>query len=183
MPSTSILTEHQQHFDRLFQRSRRRAYRLAYRLMGNATDAEDLTQDAYVRAWHCFGNYNTNSPFESWLFRIITNRAIDLQRRKKRVQMVPLESSLYDSEDGRLNAPEFAAPDSDPMQHVIDRTPDNRLVQALATLSKDYRTAILLHHVEQYSYQEIADTMQCPVGTVRSRIHRARQLLRHTLEN
>ena len=89
----------QQEFERLFQRSRRRAYNLAYRLTGNAADAEDVTQDAYVRAWHNFETYDANRSFEGWLFRIITNRVIDMRRRQKRVPMYSLDTPIQGDED------------------------------------------------------------------------------------
>jgi RNA polymerase sigma-70 factor (ECF subfamily) len=172
----------QKSFEHLFQRSQRRAYNLAYRLTGNAADAEDVTQDAYVRAWHNFDSYDATRSFEGWLFRIITNRVIDLRRRQKRVPMYSLDSPIQGDEDGQPLAHEFAAPDSDPEQIVVGPVMEERLQRALAALPSDYRTAILLCDVEQRSYQEIADRMRCALGTVRSRIHRARVMLRKRLE-
>ena len=172
----------QQEFERLFQRSRRRAYGFAYRLTGNATDAEDVAQDAYVRAWNSFDGYNPSRSFEGWLFRIITNRVIDLRRRQKRVSMYSLETPIYDDEEGQSLAQVFAAPNSNPEEIVIGPILEEQLQAALATLPADYRTAILLCDVEQYSYQDIAATMHCALGTVRSRIHRARLMMRNHLE-
>jgi RNA polymerase sigma-70 factor (ECF subfamily) len=173
----------QQEFEVLFQRSHRRAYNLAYRLTGNAADAEDVTQDAYVRAWHNFDSYDAARSFEGWLFRIITNRVIDLRRRQKRVPMYSLDTPIQCDDDGQPLSHEFAAPDSDPEQIVIEPIMEERLQQALAALPTDYRVAILLCDVEQRSYQEIADVMHCAIGTVRSRIHRARVMLRKHLES
>lgn len=172
----------QQEFEKLFQRSQRRAYNLAYRLTGNMTDAEDVTQDAYVRAWHNFASYDSSRSFEGWLFRIITNRVIDMRRRQKRVPMYSLDTPIQGDEDGQPLSHEFAAPDSDPQDIVIGPIMDERLQKALTALPADYRTAILLCDVEQRSYQEIAETMHCAIGTVRSRIHRARVMLRKYLE-
>jgi len=172
----------QREFEQLYQRSRRRAYNLAYRLTGNVTDAEDVTQDAYVRAWHNFDSYDASRSFEGWLFRIITNRVIDLRRRQKRVPMYSLDTPIQGDEDGQPLSHEFAAPDSDPEQIVIGPVMDERLQTALAALPTDYRAAILLCDVEQRSYQEIAETMHCAIGTVRSRIHRARVMLRKHIE-
>ena len=173
----------QQDFERLFQRSQRRAYNLAYRLTGNAADAEDVTQDAYVRAWHNFDSYDATRSFEGWLFRIITNRVIDMRRRQKRVPMYSLDSPVQGDDDGHPLAHEFAAPDSDPEQLVVGPVMEERLQRALADLPTDYRKAILLCDVDQRSYQEIADLMHCAIGTVRSRIHRARVMLRKHLES
>src|SRR5689334_22213445 len=172
----------QREFEQLYQRSRRRAYNLAYRLTGNVTDAEDVTQDAYVRAWHNFDSYDASRSFEGWLFRIITNRVIDLRRRQKRVPMYSLDTPIQGDEDGQPLSHEFADPAGDPEEIVIGPIMDERLQTALSALPADYRSAILLCDVEQRSYQEIADTMHCAIGTVRSRIHRARVMLRKHME-
>ena len=182
MTMISTMIGSQREFERLFQRSQRRAYNLAYRLTGNATDAEDVTQDAYVRAWNNFASYDATRSFEGWLFRIITNRVIDLRRRQKRVPMYSLDTPVQGDDDGQPLAHEFAAPDSNPEQIVISPIMDERLQEALAALPEDYRKAILLCDVDQRSYQEIADSMQCAIGTVRSRIHRARVMLRKFME-
>ena len=179
--TTQPTTTSAQQFEQLFKRSRRRAYKLAYSLTGNVTEAEDLTQDAYVRAWHHFDRYDSSRSFEGWLFSIMTNRAIDLQRRKKRVLMHSLDMLVQNEKDGRPLSHEFAAPDSDPVAIVLGSMLDEGLDRAMAALSEEYRRIILLCDVEQRSYQEIADTMQCPLGTVRSRIHRGRRLLRRNL--
>lgn len=179
--ASSVL--HQQDFELLFERSHKRAYNLAYRLIGNAADAEDVTQDAFVRAWHNFDSYDSSRSFEGWLFRIITNRVIDMRRRQKRVPMYSLDSPIQSEDDGQLLVHEFAAPDSDPEQIVVGGVMEERLASALAALPADYRDAILLCDVEQRSYQEIADNMHCAIGTVRSRIHRARVMLRKYLDN
>ncbi len=172
----------QNNFEQLFLRSQRRAYNLAYRLTGNASDAEDVTQDAYVRAWDNFDTYDANRSFEGWLFRIITNRVIDLRRRQKRVPMYSLDTPIMGDEDGQPLSHEFASPDSNPEDLVINPIMDEHLQKALSALPADYREAILLCDVEQRSYQEIAEKMNCAIGTVRSRIHRARVILRRTLE-
>ena len=183
MTALSTTITSQREFEELFQRSQRRAYNLAYRLTGNATDAEDVTQDAYVRAWNNFANYDSTRSFEGWLFRIITNRVIDMRRRQKRVPMYSLDTPIQGDDDGQMLAHEFAAPDSNPEQIVVSPVMEERLQQALAALPADYRDAILLCDVEQRSYQEIADVMHCAIGTVRSRIHRARVMLRKYLES
>jgi len=182
MPANSAIVNPENEFELLYRRSQRRAYNLAYRLTGNSTDAEDVTQDAYVRAWHNFDSYDANRSFEGWLFRIITNRVIDLRRRQKRVPIYSLDSPIQGDDDGQPLAHEFAAPNSDPEQIVVGPVMEERLQVALASLPIDYRKAIMLCDVEQRSYQEIADQMHCAIGTVRSRIHRARVMLRKRLE-
>jgi len=182
MSTLTIGTDSQHEFEKLFLRSQRRAYNLAYRLTGNSADAEDVSQDAYVRAWHNFETYDPSRSFEGWLFRIITNRVIDMRRRQKRVPMYSLDTPVQGDDDGQPLAHEFAAPDSNPQDIVINPIMDEKLQKALASLPTDYRTAILMCDVEQKSYQDIAIAMRCAIGTVRSRIHRARVMLRKQLE-
>jgi RNA polymerase sigma-70 factor (ECF subfamily) len=182
MPTTQTPRGTDQQFERLFQRSRRRVYRFAYHLLGNATDAEDVVQDAYVRAWQHFDGYDTSRSFEGWLFRIVTNRVIDLRRRQKRVPMYSLDTTFYAGDEGQSIAHKFAAPHSDPQEIVVEPILEETLQRALRALPNNYRTAILLCDVEQYSYQDIAAMMDCAIGTVRSRIHRARTILRGHME-
>src|SRR5579862_6840370 len=137
MATPSMTIGSQQEFEQLYQRSHRRAYNLAYRLTGNATDAEDVTQDAYVRAWHNFDSYDASRSFEGWLFRIITNRVIDLRRRQKRVPMYSLDTPVHGDEDGQPLAHEFAAPDSNPEDIVVGPIMEERLQEALASLPPD----------------------------------------------
>src|SRR5690349_10578350 len=98
MTTTQTTLSSQPEFEQLFKRSRQRAYNLAYRLTGSAVDAEDVTQDAYVRAWQHFDRFDASRSFEKWLFRIIANRVIDLKRRQKRVPMVSLDTPLPEAE-------------------------------------------------------------------------------------
>src|ERR1035438_5954616 len=99
-PVTATIPERNE-FEQLFQRSQRRAYNLAYRLTGNAADAEDVTQDAFVRALDNFANYDATRSFEGWLFRIITNRVIDIRRRQKRVPIYSLDTPVQGDEAGQ----------------------------------------------------------------------------------
>ena len=175
---------HQREFESLFLRSHRRAYNLAYRMLGNAGEAEDITQDAYVRAWHSFHQYDRGRPFEGWLFRIVSNLVIDRRRRQKRVPMYSLDAPVFQDADadGPSLSFEFADPASNPETMLLTHEFAEPLQKALDALPTDYRVAVLLADVEEKSYQEIADTMECAIGTVRSRIHRGRLMLRRTLE-
>lgn len=180
--ATAVTSGAQQQFEQLYLRSQRRAYHLAYRLTGNSADAEDVTQDAYVRAWNNFESYDASRSFEGWLFRIITNRVIDLRRRQKRVPMYSLDTPLQGDEDGQPLAHEFPSPVGNPEELVIGPVMEEKLQNALAALPPDYRRAIELCDIEERSYQEIAAEMRCAIGTVRSRIHRARVMLRKYVE-
>ena len=188
---TASLTEE---FEQLFQRSHHRAYNAAYRMMGNASDAEDLTQEAFVRVWASFDRYDRTRPFEGWLFRILSNLAIDRWRRVAAVAVCSLEAAgsgsrpngprrpSWSTRDGR-NATLLACladerPSSMPEQSFIRAETGLRVRRALLALPGDYRKAVVLADVQGYSYEEIAQHVGCPVGTIRSRLHRGRQLLR-----
>lgn len=176
-------TQCREEFEILFLRSHKRIFNLAFRMLGNAGEAEDVTQDAFVRAWQNFHHYDRSRPFEGWIYRIVTNLVIDRRRRQKRVPMYSLDAPLSNES---LDAPvafEFADTSDDPATRLMADQFDESLQSALAALPADYRTAVLLADVEERSYQEIADTMNCAIGTVRSRIHRARLMLRRSMEN
>lgn len=168
----------EQEFEALYTRSQRRAYNLAYRLTGNAAEAEDITQDAFVRAWSNFEKYDDARPFEGWLFRIITNRVIDMRRRQKRVPMYSLDAPIQGDTEGQPLRHEFAAPEANPEEALLNSELAEPLQKALSHLPEDYQKAIFMCDVDGRSYQEIAEEMGCAIGTVRSRIHRARVILR-----
>jgi RNA polymerase sigma-70 factor (ECF subfamily) len=148
-----------------------RVYRLAYRLTGNAHDAEDLTQEVFVRVFRSLHTY-TPGTFEGWLHRITTNLFLDSARRKSRIRF----DALPDDADNRLPSP-VAAPDAAYLNQMFDAD----IETALASLSPDFRAAVVLCDVEGLSYEEISDVLGLKMGTVRSRIHRGRAMLRSAL--
>jgi RNA polymerase sigma-70 factor (ECF subfamily) len=150
-----------------------RVYRLAYRLTGNPHDAADLTQDVFVRVFRSLSSY-TPGTFEGWLHRITTNLFLDGVRRKQRIRF----DTLGDDAGERLPAPE-ATPD----QVYDDTHLDADVQRALDQLPPDFRAAVVLCDIEGLSYEEIAATLGIKLGTVRSRIHRGRALLRAALEH
>ena len=148
-----------------------RVFRLAYRLTGNRPDAEDLTQEVFVRVFRSLDSY-TPGTFEGWLHRITTNLFLDGARRKQRIRF----DSLSDERAAHLTS---ASPSPD--LALADRTFDDDIEVALATLPPDFRAAVVLCDVEGLSYEEIAEIMDAKLGTVRSRIHRGRTMLRTSL--
>ncbi|GAB4011725.1 RNA polymerase sigma factor SigE [Nocardioides ultimimeridianus] len=148
-----------------------RVFRLAYRLTGNRHDAEDLTQEVFVRVFRSLHTY-TPGTFEGWLHRITTNLFLDQARRKQRIRF----DALSDERAARLASP-TAAPDT----AYADGTFDDDVESALAALPPDFRAAVVLCDIEGLSYEEIADILDAKIGTVRSRIHRGRALLRSAL--
>jgi len=180
-------------FEALFQRSYHRAYNAAYRIMGNASDAEDLTQEAFVRVWAAFDRYDRSRPFEGWLFRILSNLAIDKWRRLSGVTICSLDAERTGSRSmasrrslSYRSAPLLACladdhPSAMPELSYLRSETGLRVRRALSALPGDYRKAVVLADVQGYSYEEIAQYVGCPVGTIRSRLHRGRQLLRQNL--
>ena len=148
-----------------------RVYRLAYRLTGNPHDAEDLTQDVFVRVFRSLDSY-TPDNFEGWLHRITTNLFLDKARRKARLRF----DALSDEAASRL-----VGSGSPPDRHLVDRLFDDDVERALASLPEEFRAAVVLCDVEGLSYDEIAAALAIKSGTVRSRIHRGRRLLRKAL--
>jgi RNA polymerase sigma-70 factor (ECF subfamily) len=148
-----------------------RVYRLAFRLSGNRADAEDLTQETFVRVFKSLADYQPGT-FEGWLHRITTNLFLDMVRRRQRVRF----DALPDDAGDRL-----ASRESGPEQAYDQRNLDPEVQRALDALPADFRVAVVLCDLEQLSYEEIAATLGIKVGTVRSRIHRGRALLRQAL--
>ena len=147
-----------------------RVYRLAYRLTGNPHDAEDLTQEVFVRVFRSLSSY-TPGTFEGWLHRITTNLFLDQVRRKARIRFDALPD---DAERIRSHEP-------GPAQVYDDTHFDHDVQAALDALPPDFRAAVVLCDLEGLSYEEIAATLGIKIGTVRSRIHRGRSQLRAAL--
>jgi RNA polymerase sigma-70 factor (ECF subfamily) len=150
-----------------------RVYRLAYRLTGNPHDAEDLTQDVFVRVFRSLSSY-TPGTVEGWLHRITTNLFLDQVRRKQRIRFDGLADDAAERLPGR---------EPGPAQVYDERHFDDDVQRALDALPPDFRAAVVLCDIEGLSYEEIAATLGVKLGTVRSRIHRGRSQLRAALEH
>ena len=150
-----------------------RVYRLAYRLTGNQHDAEDLTQEVFVRVFRSLSQYTPGS-FEGWLHRITTNLFLDQVRRKARIRF----DGLPDDAADRIPSREVG-----PQQLLDDRSYDADVQDALDALHPDFRVAVVLCDVEGMTYEEISDLLGIKLGTVRSRIHRGRAALRQALSH
>lgn len=157
-----------------------KAYNFAYRLAGNDDDAKDLVQEAFMRAFQHRDRYDAGKPFESWIFKIMQNIFLDVVRRKENRMKVSLDAPA----PGGTSAWEELLPGSDPnpADDALRLEADANLQKALASLAVHYRTAVTLSDVEGLSYEQISRVMACPVGTVRSRIHQGRVLLRRAFE-
>jgi RNA polymerase sigma-70 factor (ECF subfamily) len=172
----------QAEFEALMQRTKRQAYNMAYRMTSSRDDAHDLTQEAYLRAYRSFDKYDRNLPFENWFFRILSNLFVDTLRRKPKLQSVSLDRGAWNTDGDDEFVPEIASPDGNPEDILMRGIMDERLQNALAALPVEFRRAVLLCDVEDLSYEEIAARMGTSIGTVRSRIHRGRVLLRKLMQ-
>ena len=152
-------------------------YNFAYRLTANEADASDLTQEAFIRVYRAWRSFQPGTSFLSWIYRIVTNLHRDeLRRRKGRFQEeIPEDNAPQEFGGQRPLA-------VTPIEEYVERQLGEPLSRALAQLSTEQRQVIVLADLEEYSYQEIADIMGCSIGTVRSRLHRARALLRRLVE-
>ncbi len=164
-------------FEDLIRDSYKQAYGLAYRLTGNVTEAEDLVQESFFRAYRFFHRYDTALPFTSWLYRIMTNAHIDSVRRRGRLKTTSLETS------GTDGASTWDLPDLDasPDRLMLQAALDEPVQKALTCMTPEFRTAVILADVEGLAYEEVAEIMKTSVGTVRSRIHRGRKQIRNHL--
>lgn len=150
-----------------------RVYRLAYRLSGNKHDAEDLTQEVFVRVFRSLSSYSPGT-FEGWLHRITTNLFLDMVRRRQRIRFDPLSGDAAEWLQGREPAPPAV---------YDERHLDTDVQSALDELAPEFRAAVVLCDIEGLSYEEIAATLNVKLGTIRSRIHRGRAQLREALRH
>ncbi|MDR7402445.1 MAG: sigma-70 family RNA polymerase sigma factor [Armatimonadota bacterium] len=172
-------------FEALVARYGQKIYALAYRMAGNEADARDLAQEALIRVWRHLGSVDPAVALEGWLYRIVANLFIDMLRRRPPVRMDSLDAPVTTRGGGDV-VREVADPRANPEAAVLDRGLDADVQAALMALSPELRAVVVLCDVEGYSYEEIAGMLQVPVGTVKSRLHRARRALadrlRHRLE-
>lgn len=157
-------------------------YSAALRMTRNPADAEDLVQEVFLRAYRGFGGYQEGTNLRAWLYRILTNTFINRYRAKQRR---PEESDLGDVEDlylyRRLGGLEASSRGRSAEDEMMDLVTDGEVKAALESLPEQFRIAVLLADVEGFSYKEIAEIMDIPIGTVMSRLHRGRKAMEKAL--
>jgi RNA polymerase sigma-70 factor (ECF subfamily) len=152
-------------------------YRVARRLVSNREEAEDLVQETYARAFRNWRSYQPGTNMRAWLFRILTNLNIDRGRREQRSpDLQPIEEGDY----FLYNRLEETGP-ADDGERVVERLSQDGVVQALAALPHDFRDVLVLVDIGDFSYKDAAQILDIPVGTVMSRLHRGRRILKHEL--
>lgn len=162
-------------FEALMAPHERRIYALCLRMLGNREDALDCAQDAMLRIWRAIGAYRKEASFQTWICRIATNACLDLLRRKKVRPQVSLDGL---AEEGYLPAGEAA----DPQAQAEAKALRQQIEKGLGMLPSDLRAALVLRDVQGFSYEEVSQITGVPLGTVKSRISRARDRLRAQLE-
>jgi RNA polymerase sigma-70 factor (ECF subfamily) len=172
----------QAEFELLFCPIMQMAYGTAVRLTRSRSDADDLVQDAALLAYKAFGSFQRGTNFKAWFFRILTNAFYSRHRKDRHekanlsTEDVPALYLYHKTADAGL-----AGPEDDPASALMDRLDAERVGQALDALPEEYRAVATLYFIDDLSYQQIADVLQCPVGTVRSRLHRGRRMLQKSL--
>ena len=152
-------------------------YSAAYRMTRNASDAEDLVQDTFVKAYRAFGQFQEGTNLKAWLYRILTNTYINQYRKAQREPKVNPTDELPEWELADATRYESSGMRSAEVE-ALELLPNTVIENALAQIPDDFRTAVYLADVEGFAYKEIAEIMNVPVGTVMSRLHRGRKLLR-----
>ena len=166
-------------FEQLLLEHQKNVYNLCYRMAGNPDDAMDLSQETFLRAWRCLDQYQFVSAFSTWLYRLCSNICIDFLRRRRRQQTVPL---TFEDADGEEQT--YAVPDAQPLpeEQVELKLTRETLAAAMAQLLPEHRAVLQLRVVNEMSYEQIADVLDIQIGTVKSRLSRARNQLKKILE-
>ena len=156
-------------------------YRTALRMTRNPTDAEDLVQETVTKAFSAFGSFRQGTNLRAWLFRILRNTYINSYRKAQREPHFTHELTEEQLLDAQTRTDNRAVGARSAETQALERLGDEEVIAALAALPEDFRTAVYLADVEGFSYKEIAEIMESPVGTVMSRVHRGRKALRSLL--
>lgn len=164
-------------YGQIVQAYEKQIYNLCLRMVSDPADAEDLAQEAFVKAWHGLEFYKFEAAFSTWLYRLTTNLCIDFLRKKKRRPSV----SMTVEEDGESSEMEFPDPSLTPEEEILRRERQQMLRDAMETLDEEGRAIITLRVVDELSYEQIAKVLDVKVGTVKSRLARARDRLRKIL--
>jgi len=171
-------------FARLVSRYQDRLVNTCWRISGHREDAQDLTQEAFLRALESIDSFRHKAGFYTWLFRIAVNLAISHRRKNARAVKLSLhggDGQWGDDHQAAQLVGRVTSDSSDPVKRLTTRETRRRVAEAIEELDDDYRTVIVLRNIEGFDYQQMAGILDVPVGTVKSRLHRARQMLRDRL--
>ncbi len=166
-------------FNELVKKYEKQVYNFAYRLTGNYDDASDIAQEAFLRVYNAIGTFRGDASFSTWMFRITTNVFLDDRKRAKAHPQTSLDEQMELDETSVARQIEDPSPTPDALTEEKERA--QILSDAVQTLPEYQRAMVVLYHTEQKSYEEIAEMMQLPIGTVKSRLNRARLALKEKL--
>lgn len=169
-------------FEKLVAQHYQSAYRFLYGLTSNRAEAEDLTQDTFLRAYKAYHSYDPSRSFRAWLHRIAYTQFVDHVRKYRNKKALSIEGCI-ESGDGSTLGLELPDSTHDPEWMMEQTEFSDEVDSALKTLPEEFRSTILLCDVQHLSYEEIALLLRCSLGTVRSRLNRGRKLLRKALES
>jgi RNA polymerase sigma-70 factor, ECF subfamily len=171
-------------FRELLARYERPVFSLIYRMVRDRTQSEDLAQEAFVRAFNAIGSYKTSYKFSNWILKIAHNHTID-HLRKRRLDTISIHGSPHATtpEESARTELVVASTDENPHEYLEHKELGGQIERAIGGLRTEYRTAVILRHVEGYAYDEIAEIMDVPLGTVKTYLHRARAELRESLSH
>ena len=178
---TDTLNGNHESFTMLVNRYYASLYWVIYRIVGNSTDADDLTSESLVKAYEKLSSYSNKYAFSTWLFKIASNNCIDFIRKKKNIT-VSLNDVQYNEEGGELTM-EIKSLDRDPEEEFIRDQKLELLREVVSKLKPHYRTLVEMRYFDEFSYEEIATELQLPLGTVKAKLFRARDLLFNMLSS
>jgi RNA polymerase sigma-70 factor, ECF subfamily len=168
----------------LLVRYERPVFSLIYRMVRDRTLAEDLAQEAFIRAFNAIGSYKTSYKFSNWIFKIANNHTID-HLRKRKLDTISIHGSPHATTADEVSQSQLVieSRDENPHEYVEHRELGGQIEEAIGELRTEYKTVVLLRHVEGYAYDEIAEIMELPLGTVKTYLHRARAELKKRLSH
>lgn len=166
-------------FEKLLKKYRKSVYYMLLKMVNNPDDAEDLTQEAFAKAFNSLHKFDSRYAFSTWLFRIATNNCIDFIR-KKRIQTISIDSP-YENDDGESMTFDIRDPDLNPNETMLKKQRKEYLKQAVARLPEKYKILVELRYFQELSYEEVAKELELPLGTVKAQLFRARELLNQEL--
>ena len=168
-------------FEQLIEDNRKKVYNIALRMLGNPEDANDVTQEVFLRVFKSMRGFKEQSSFSTWIYRITKNVCLDEIRKKKKNNLVYIDKQI-EYGDGQVTMQ--LEDERETPEEAAERTELSlRVREAIAMLPEQHRILIVLRDIQNFSYDEIADILKCPDGTVKSRINRARSALREILHS
>lgn len=168
-------------FEDLINTYQKKAYNIALRIMTNEEDAKDMAQEAFIRIYKSIMNFREESSFSTWIYRIVTNVCLDEVRKRKNRATISIDTTI--NIDGSETKYELSC-DKETPEGIYEKAEKKEIILGtINELSEEYKSAIVLRDIEGFSYEEIATIMNCSIGTVKSRINRARNILKDKLSN